>query len=366
MKKLLLISTFALTLGLNAQTLLTENCTALTIGNVGTDVTGVTPGQGGWSTFSSTSIPVGTNSDYQVVNQAGVYGNAFQITGSANTTGTKYMFQKLATLWAGRTVGNEILEVEYDFFTGASSTSRNGFAVYIFSDEATPKVICGFTFSKNATINLPGTTTPAQYNNLVRGLAYYSNTATPPVVGTFTFGLGTVTPFQITTTDNNWIKIGLSFNKTTGEVKWKVPSLNASGTVVGAGVGLNPGEIDIIGTTGSSAAVPNAVSATGIFDNLIVRASLTDTLLGTISNEIVSNSFSISPNPANDLVKISNTDNINVNEITITDLNGRIVKTTNFKNVSNIEVNVADLTSGVYFMNINSDKGIITKKIMKN
>ncbi len=84
------------------------------------------------------------------------------------------------------------------------------------------------------------------------------------------------------------------------------------------------------------------------------------------TDRFLSNIFSISPNPANDLVKISNTDNININEISITDLNGRIVKTATYKNVSNIEINVADLTTGLYFLNINSDKGIVTKKIMKN
>ena len=56
---------------------------------------------------------------------------------------------------------------------------------------------------------------------------------------------------------------------------------------------------------------------------------------------------------------------INVNEITVTDLNGRVVKTSKFDNVTNIEMNISDLSSGMYMMSIKSDAGTATKKIVK-
>lgn len=76
--------------------------------------------------------------------------------------------------------------------------------------------------------------------------------------------------------------------------------------------------------------------------------------------------FSISPNPANDFINISNTENIKVSNIKITDLNGRVVKQNNFDNVSSINLNVSDLSSGVYMMNINTNEGMMVKKIIKN
>ena len=76
--------------------------------------------------------------------------------------------------------------------------------------------------------------------------------------------------------------------------------------------------------------------------------------------------FAVTPNPANDIIKISNSENININEIIIVDLNGRVVKTASFKSVSNIEMNIADLVAGMYLMNIKSDNGVATKKIIKN
>jgi len=50
----------------------------------------------------------------------------------------------------------------------------------------------------------------------------------------------------------------------------------------------------------------------------------------------------------------------------MTDLNGRVVKQNSYSNVSEVQVNISDLASGVYMMNIKSDKGSVTKKIIKN
>jgi hypothetical protein len=55
-----------------------------------------------------------------------------------------------------------------------------------------------------------------------------------------------------------------------------------------------------------------------------------------------------------------------VNGVTIADLNGRTVKNVSFEGVANAQVNVADLASGLYIMNVTSDKGMATKKFVKN
>lgn len=103
--------------------------------------------------------------------------------------------------------------------------------------------------------------------------------------------------------------------------------------------------------------------------NANVQALIVDTfsvsqVLST--SEFIASKFSVSPNPANDFITVSNSENIIVNRISITDLNGRVVKQNSYENVSNIQVNVSDLSSGVYMMNITSDKGSVTKKIIKN
>ncbi len=76
----------------------------------------------------------------------------------------------------------------------------------------------------------------------------------------------------------------------------------------------------------------------------------------------IANSFSVYPNPANDVLNIANTIGAELISVTVTDLNGRTVKQFN----SSVEqINISDLNAGVYFVNINSTEGSLTKKIVK-
>lgn len=368
MKKLLLLFIF-FTFSVNSQVLSNDDSTALIIGNIGTDLTGVTPGQNNWQTsIAATASPPGQNSDFQIVNVGGLYGNAIQIIGPSSTTGSRFMFKGgLPASWATRTVGNDIIEVEAEIFTGPATTSRNSFRIYLYSDETVTKPIAGIGVTKNATVTTSNGTVQTNYQNLVSGYAHYDNAGT---IGFFSFGLGTVTPFQISTTDDTWLKVGFSFNKTTGEVKWKIPSLSISGFVIGAAAGLNPKEIDLIVATGNTAAVGvtfpainNAASATVLFDNLLVKASSTDTLLGVNNNTLLSSQLSIFPNPSNGIVTILAPE-MAINSIEMSDINGRIVKITKVNGLNETQINVSDLAKGVYFLKIASDKGIATKKLV--
>ncbi len=107
----------------------------------------------------------------------------------------------------------------------------------------------------------------------------------------------------------------------------------------------------------------SALNAAGTHALIVDNFSVTQTLS---VDEFLNSNFSVSPNPAKDLITISNTENISVNSISITDLNGRIVKQNTYSNETNVQVNISDLSSGVYMMNITSAEGSVTKKIIKN
>jgi hypothetical protein len=85
-------------------------------------------------------------------------------------------------------------------------------------------------------------------------------------------------------------------------------------------------------------------------------------VLGT--NSYTDLNFSLTPNPTKDIVNVSNT-SASINSIEVTDLNGRVVKTVNAIDASNTQVNISDLSSGVYMMKIVSDQGTTTKKVIK-
>ncbi|WP_339887662.1 choice-of-anchor J domain-containing protein [uncultured Flavobacterium sp.] len=78
------------------------------------------------------------------------------------------------------------------------------------------------------------------------------------------------------------------------------------------------------------------------------------------------NNFSIYPNPANNVLNLSVKNGLAINEITMVDINGRTVKTITNSLNSEMEINVSDLTSGVYMLNVKTDEGVATSKFVKN
>lgn len=83
-------------------------------------------------------------------------------------------------------------------------------------------------------------------------------------------------------------------------------------------------------------------------------------------NNNLESKFSVFPNPVSNIVNISNTKNILINSVEIVDINGRTVKTAKFNGASDAQINISDLSAGVYLMNLSSDQGKTTKKIIKN
>ena len=99
-----------------AQVLYSENFNNLTLGNVGTDDTGIVPGKGGWYTTSHTyNTPYTGNNDFKIIAEPG-RGNVLQVTGPVVPHGRNFIVLKnLGLLWNNRTAGNNVLKIEYDF-----------------------------------------------------------------------------------------------------------------------------------------------------------------------------------------------------------------------------------------------------------
>lgn len=80
------------------------------------------------------------------------------------------------------------------------------------------------------------------------------------------------------------------------------------------------------------------------------------------TGDFMTSTFSVYPNPAKDVLNISNNTGAEMSSLTIVDINGRTVKQVN-SNVS--QINISDLNAGVYFVNIKSNEGSLTTKIVK-
>jgi len=345
MKKLLLstLVLFGTLSSVNAQLFHGDNFNAYTLGNLGTDLTGEVAGQGDWLTF--TSGTGGANTDFQIVTEVGENANVLQITGSSTTENKFAWKEAVETAWTTRDAGNNVLKVKTDFFTGGPTTSANTYRILIYGrtaldPEAAPLIIAGFNF-------VPST-------KILQGLCYLNNAGT---LNTYLINFATG---GLVVTSNSWIDMEVIYNQTTGRVSWVSTAATIDGYYDGAAANFNIIEVDVavIGGTG------NTVSSLFKVDNFIVGAVATeDDVLSTPENIIVDKTFKVYPNPANDIFNIES--NSAIKNITLTDLNGRTVKNINVNSLSSAEVNISDLTAGMYFVTVQTDNGSGSTKIIK-
>ena len=88
-------------------------------------------------------------------------------------------------------------------------------------------------------------------------------------------------------------------------------------------------------------------------------------VLGIEDNELES-SVRIFPNPTSGQVTLFNDSNMDVDSITVLDINGRIIKQIAMDGTAtNINFSLASLAQGMYFVKIETDTASIVKKILK-
>lgn len=353
MKKLLFtVLAFLAMQNSQSQVLLNENCESLTIGNVGTDLTGVTPGQGGWL-INSTSGPTDATdvlsvSDFQVINTGLIsYGKALQIKGSRANGKTRRIEKDISSQWNSRISGSNTLEVSFRLFLPATlSNSDNTFSFAVSSTTST--TYCSFTIYKGGSFG--------QYR----------------IYGNYFNGVGVIQPLlpsiNYSASSNGYENFVLRYNFDTGNFRLvggsvNVPVFDVNGTGVVPAL-ADPSNIRFFVSKSNAINTINSASRSYSIDDIIVSA--VNPSLDTDEFNLESNNFfTISPNPATSIISITNNENINVSKVTLADINGRVVKQDNYNNVTAM-VNIENLASGLYFMTIISDKGIATRKIIKN
>lgn len=105
-----------------------------------------------------------------------------------------------------------------------------------------------------------------------------------------------------------------------------------------------------------------SVQAVHKFDNFVILAVDTVPLS---TQDFISSKFNVFPNPMNDVVTITNNENINIDQIQVFDISGKSVKTHSYTNTNKVQLNLEKLASGTYLLHINTNKGVAVKKIVK-
>src|SRR5690606_22232309 len=141
---------------------------------------------------------------------------------------------------------------------------------------------------------------------------------------------------------NMWIKAELFIDYNTQKAYFYIPTLN----LFRADTITNSKIPDSIGLTVSYLQLTSVVK----IDNIKLSAlqSVPAYIDALSANEWVSSQFNLYPNPAANVVNITNSENMQVQQVTVYDVAGKQLSTQNFNNETEIQLNVENLASGVY------------------
>src|SRR5690606_24611504 len=101
------------------------------------------------------------------------------------------------------------------------------------------------------------------------------------------------------------------------------------------------------------------------YDNVRLTAlkSLPTELLST--NNFLSEKFNLYPNPASNVVNITNNENRLVNQVAIYDTAGKLIKTQSFNDQTELRLNIENFASGTYLLHLQTAEGTAVKKLVK-
>lgn len=351
MKKILFTCLLAASAGLFGQSIISDNIESLTLGNLNTDITGTTPGQGGWYTVAPATAPNSAVTNFQIVDNGAPHGKVVSILGSNSTTGTKAINQnnKLTSIWPNRTPGNDILQYEFDVFSGPATASQNTARVYIWDATAANRCLIGFALNQNT----------KQYT-----LIAYSNPC--QINGDCTQADGNWGyTFNTALSESTWYKVGIAWNYTTGQIYLKVID-EASATVVadnefqGAAASATPtlANIQVLAVPNTTV-TSNTVGVDVLFDNISLKATDVVSLLGVSQENTPSAQIKLYPNPTSDYLTLQTS--AKINSVQIFDMSGRAVAA----KLNNQTIDVRNLAKGNYIIKIDSENGVTSQKFIK-
>ena len=342
----LLTTLFAVQLT-SAQVLLNDTFDVYTLGNLGTDFTGQTPGQGNWLTeiFYSTT----PNSTFTITNEV-FKGKALTFTTQQN--GAIRATKDLSIFINQRTTGNDVIKFEIDYYTGSQ---------YYMATNSAPYIDILLTSNNN--------------NDLLS--FRHQITQTNYIYARSSNGLGANNAVRLGNGNNydplpidTWVSLIVYLDYNNKKIYFETPYFNkvVAGDFLDQSTSNNliedfkPTSISLY----ASAQIANASQMVHRFDNIKITALkvIPPNILSI--NEQLATKFSVFPNPANDIVTITNSENIGIEQIEVFDMSGKTIKSQLFDNENEVQLTIENLAAGIYMLHIKSKEGMAVKKITKN
>ena len=268
----------------------------------------------------------------------------------ADNQGHTYAGQYVSQIWDNRTAGNNILLVEYDVyyedFLNNSNVEQHNSELYLYG-------VGGYLFRILFIRGYNYGGSPVAESNVE--VVFDNNYLMKKVYNNINF-------------TTSWFTVKLYIDYNTNKKYVHIPALNiVKEDTMGATISV----IDRI-SLGSRVIAANTTGYTGViakYDNIRMTAlktlpqELIDAILST--DNFLAAKFNIYPNPATNVVTITNNENRLVNQVTIYDNTGKLINTQSFNEQAEIQLNVEHLASGTYMLHLQTAEGTAVKKLVK-
>lgn len=266
-------------------------------------------------------------------------------TSSSLATGTPTAGDADLALLSGQTITN-VAVLEFDFVAIGSGLKFD----FVFGSEEYPEFVG--SFNDVFGFFLSGAGISGSYSGNAKNIAVIPSTNTGIAINTVNNGLNNNGTCANCFYYYNNSTIGMNPNISGGATVqydgFTVPFTISSSLVVGQTYHLKLA----VGNT-----IDNLYDSAVFLKNFSIPAAMATT-------DFAVSKFEIYPNPSNGEVSIENMSNIRIDEILVCDINGRTVKYLKV-NSTRESLNISELKSGVYFLNIISDEGTVVKKLIK-
>jgi len=339
-----------------SQTLYTENFNSYPVGNFGTDYTGAVPAHGGWYTKDDNLLP-GSNADYQIVAEAN-RGNILYFGYTNRIFANKHRVYRddINTYWQQRTTNNNVFKISIDLFTQEANDQAENFFI---ENELGEQLVRLMYYGHNRYLRVLKKNLgefPLQYDN-----------------GSF-----------IVLPVNTWVTIEVYIDYNNSNLYISIPTMNnytamytmdtlQQGGTDSEGNPLpndSPHKLEFRGMSGltftNGQVDPNKDNPFKLrVDNISISAQNTVPTVNLSTNEYLASHFNLYPNPATNVVTITNSENMLVNQVVVYDTTGKQISAQNFNAQATIQLNVEHLASGTYMLHITTHEGTAVKKLVK-
>ena len=324
------------------------------LGNLGTIPDAQTPGQGGWLTeVKRLPVAAPTTADnplFTITNEPG-RGKALTLTAPVLPDRTVLIAKNinLAPLIDNRNSNNNVLKFEIDYYTGSQQIGN------IHS-------LQGIGICKNLSTLPKDQIFVYGFNQVDGGLQVtYNRGENLSLGGAQLSTSNSKLPF------NTWVKFIVYLDYANKEIYFETPYFGTvlkrdfleSSTSTDLLQDYKPTMLQFNISTSNIISGPQMINK---YDNIKITAlNKVPLSVSTFLNE----QFTIFPNPASNLVNITNTQNLIVEEVSIYDLSGKLLKTQKVVSTENTELNIEELAAGTYMFHIKTKEGTAVKKMIK-